>query len=372
MKKLLIPILLLTTAVAAWSQVSYVSPQTVPLKNVISGATGAQITGCLRNVGQTVHSLTYTTTGTISVQIRLEYSFDSDAATCTTGTWFALSDTATDAPQGQAIGIGAYPFIRINLLLCDPCNGTTQTLNASYSGSSSQPGLPFGFYNPSQQTRKLVFTSASGGASQTVSNIAAPYGSAAGLIIFDESNAMPAGSSISVTAHWGASSSTMFSFSVPAGVFNALSIPIPATPATTVDVRFFSGGASTQTFSLIYYFMPPDFLVLPGIQPPGSANTESTSGVNAAVSKTFTRTSNTQRAHLFSVNAHCSAGTAQVTVTDGATQIYSSAATEVGTTSFVKSWNPALPSSPNNNLTVTLSACGAGNTGTLDVQGSVF
>jgi hypothetical protein len=121
----------------------------------------------------------------------------------------------------------------------------------------------------------------------------------------------------------------------------------------------------------LWYFFLPGQALPAGAQPPNATNSEATAAANTAVVSTLTVTA-VQRGHLFLVNARCSAGTAQLTVADGATTIFSSAATEVGTTSFTKSWPVGLPSSPGNNLVITLTTCGAANTGTLDVQGSVF
>jgi hypothetical protein len=116
----------------------------------------------------------------------------------------------------------------------------------------------------------------------------------------------------------------------------------------------------------------------PGVQPDfpgvstGIANSEQASAVATAVSAvTPGATQFPSRGVLFSVNARCSAGTSSLSITDGATPIWSTAATEVSTTTFRFQWNPGLTSSVGRQLTITLASCGAGNTGTLDVQTSV-
>jgi len=100
-------------------------------------------------------------------------------------------------------------------------------------------------------------------------------------------------------------------------------------------------------------------------------NVEAASAANAAVAKTIAAVAG-QKVHLYSISARCSAGTAQLTVQDGATTIWSSGATQVGTANYDRSWTVPLDATAGNAMTVTLSACGAANTGTLDVQAGQF
>jgi hypothetical protein len=310
-----------------------------------------------------------------------------------------LSDDATDLVQGQVIGIGAYPFIRANLVACVGCSPGTVTLRASYTGTSSIPGNAYGFYNPSQQIRKALFVAQALGTGLTILGVPAPYGSASGFIIFNSNSSLPANSSIQIIIHYGNLQAVTVTFAIPnAFAGGTLSVSEPSIPATSVDVVVNDGGVSSnRTISAYYFFYPPGQLV-PGVQPISwigesaatfnmlSSNQEIVSALNTAVSidldVSATATAKTQRASLFKVSARCSAGSAQLTVTDGGTtntlagsgngQIYSTAATEVGTTTFRESWNPGLSSSPSTGLHITLGTCGAGNAGTLDVQGSVF
>jgi len=96
---------------------------------------------------------------------------------------------------------------------------------------------------------------------------------------------------------------------------------------------------------------------------------ESVSAANTAVSITLTGAVNEQNT-LYKISGRCSAGTAQLTVSLGATQVWSTAPGEVGTTNRTETWNPGLSSGYNQSIVVTLTACGAGNTGTLSVQGT--
>jgi hypothetical protein len=44
----------------------------------------------------------------------------------------------------------------------------------------------------------------------------------------------------------------------------------------------------------------------------------------------------------------------------------------VGTTTFKFQWNPGLSGASGDTITISLTTCGGANTGTLDVQGSLF
>jgi len=79
-----------------------------------------------------------------------------------------------------------------------------------------------------------------------------------------------------------------------------------------------------------------------------------------------------QRVHVYQVSAFCSAGTSNLTVTDGGVTIWSTATTEVGLTSFRWEWATALTGSLNSPMVITLASCGVGNTGTLNVEVDQF
>lgn len=373
MKKLFVA-LMLAAAIGANAQTpTTTTPQSVTQANVINGATAAVTTGCLNNLGQNTHFVFYSAGGATGnptgVQIRIEGSYNSDAATCSTGTWFAISDDGTDPGQNASnliFGIGPYPFLRINLVKCSSCDAN-DTISANYTGTSSSPGNPFGAYGAGQQIRKVVFSSVTTG-TNTSSTIITPYGSTAGLLVVNGSAAFTGGTIQSRCKDSTAVVSPLIQ-TVPA--VTGFSIPIPAAGCNLVDVRCTACANSGGTFTAFYFFYPPGAAIPSTAQPPNRKNSEVSSAANAAVSVTLTATTLTA-GHLFNANARCSAGTAQLTVADGATQIWSSAATEVGTTSFPKSWIPGLASTNGNNLVITLGTCGVANTGTLDVQGSVF
>lgn len=360
-KAFILVIVAAVLAVPASAQfIGYVSPQGVTA-NPFLNVTTAQTSSPIIDLGQTVHFLNYSVTTAVAVQIHLEGSFDGV-------NYSTISDDATSRPKGQVVAVGYYPFIRANLVICVSCTG----FSAFYSGISSSPGNVFGdIYDVSQQFKKPVFALASLGTTATATINSTPYGSPAGYLVFAPTGVVTVGSTLSVVAN-GISSVTLATFSL-ATTATVQSFPVPANPTgfNNLQVTFTSGGADANSFTCYYVFLPPGAAIPAGSQPPGSNNTESTSTANAAVTKTLTPAQG-QRAHVFSVSARCSAGSAGLTITDGATQIYSTTATQVGTTNFDKVWTVALAGSPNNAVAITLTACGAANTGTLDVQGSIF
>ncbi len=353
-----------------------ITPQSVVSKTIFNLVFAATTSSCIKDLGQTVHSVLYSGGGVVGnptgVQIRLEGSFDSDAATCSTGNWFAISDDGTDpgtAGSNLILGIGAYPFIRLNLVKCTGCD-TNNRITASYTGSSAMPGNPFGRYGAGQQVRKVLFIGASIDTDQQFSDpIVTPYGSSAGFLLIKATGFSP-DSTFTVNIQDFGAATQLMSYQVANGLTSFV-VPVPPSAAGTVQVKYtvtpIGGG---NTFSAYYIFYPPGGMQPAGAQPPSLNNVEATQ-TNATVTITIAPNS-FQRAHLFSLNARCSAGTAGVTVKDGTVIMWSSGAAEVGVTSFTKTFPIGYSASPGKSLVVALTTCGAANVGTLDVQGSVF
>jgi len=364
---ILIPLLAVLGLVGCASAqfVGYTSPQTV-VKTPFTAAVAPAFVS-LRSAGDpavTVHFLNYTVTGSATaIQVRIVANY-----TNVTATAFPISDDATDLSQGEVVGIGYYPYMWAQLVVCAGCGGAV-SLSANYVGTSSSPGIPNGTYNPSQQKRKVILQAAPTSVSLTVRNVAAPYGSTAGVLIVTSSGVWGGGAIIEVVPHIGDGSyASGYSFSVPVTGTTQV-FDLPASPASTIDF-ISTGAAGASTFSAYYLFYPPGGALPQVAQPSRSVNKE-TAHVAAITGQVITA-GTYQRAHLFSISANCSAGSAQLTILDGTTQIWSTGATEVGTTTFRYQWNPGLAGSYGAAMTVTLSSCGGGNTGTLDVQGSVF
>lgn len=99
-------------------------------------------------------------------------------------------------------------------------------------------------------------------------------------------------------------------------------------------------------------------------------NNQTTGAANTAVTTTFTQGTGTAW-RIVSIAAYCSAGSASLTITDASTTIWSTPAATITTTFVSFTWPVPLMlvgAAP----AVTLGACGAGNTGTLIIQGANF
>jgi hypothetical protein len=377
MKRVLIS--LLAVAALAGSALAQapvpVTPQSVVSKNFFNAIFAPATSPCFTDLGQTLHMLIYNGAAG-DVDIRLEASFNSDAATCTTGTWFPISDEGGNPPasgSNTVLGIGAYPFVRANLVTCGSCSAGVATLTASYTGTSALSGSPFGSYSSAQPIRKILFIDVSTDSNQATSAFYTPYGSMAGLIVVQPTGAFPASATLLIDCQ-DTGVSGAFSQTLPTGAPVALTFSTPATPCINAKVRYTQGGSTAQTFTAFYYFFPPGSALPAPAQPAVPVNKEVTA-VNATASVTLTLTSvSLQRGHVFSVSARCSAGTAQLLVVDTttSTNLWTSAPGEVGTTTFKYQWNPGLAGAARDTIQVQLTTCGAANTGTLDVQGSVF
>lgn len=110
-------------------------------------------------------------------------------------------------------------------------------------------------------------------------------------------------------------------------------------------------------------------------QRPTIFNSSTTGAANTAVVTTIAAAVAT-RVHVYAIEAFCAAaGTAQMTIQDGATTIYLSPAAGIPTApaTLRREWNPPLTSSVvNTAMTLTAAACGAGNTTTLHVSADQY
>ena len=348
--------------------VGYTSPQTVQVTLASSVAcTGLPqnfVTGSVAgfsNLGQTQHYITLTPS---AAAIRVTAEID---GIDNNGNAFRISDvlvsTLGNVPLSVS-GSGYFPKIQVTVT----CGSSAGTFTLSYSGTSSTSTPMVGSYLLGAIDKSVSAFAPANASLET--RFQPPFADSEGTLVFFYQATGPLGSTVQVTcaANTANISSQTFTPSITTGL-QILPVPRGSCPLMIIDYN--SGGASATTYSLEYIFSVPGKQLSPGGQPLAQSNTEQTSAVNAAVSKTISVTGNA-RAHLFSLSARCSAGTAQLTVIDGATQIWSTAATEVGTATFRFQWNPGLAASFGSNMVITLSSCGAANTGVLDVQSSQF
>ena len=109
-------------------------------------------------------------------------------------------------------------------------------------------------------------------------------------------------------------------------------------------------------------------------QPENTKNQEVTGAAGAATVVSLVAPA-TAKAHLVRLDARCSSGQAQITITDGVSgpTIWSSPPSLTGTLTLTSQWSPPLAGSFNQTMVITLSPCGGQNAvGVLDVQAHVF
>lgn len=342
------------------------SPQWDVTKTSCTPAVGA---ACgIQNLGQNFHILTYTSSSaTAAFQLRLEGSLNGSV-------FFPISDDATSQTAGAVYAQGFYPVVRVNLVSYTG----TGTISAYYAGTSTGSLPPTGVLNQSQTYKKILATGATGTGTAQNYLINPPCGNTDGELYFEYLTGAAAGGSYGIFP--GVDAINLFPTAYSIGTFantaNVQTFQIPQQAGTFIQVNVTAPLSST--YSVQYLFNCPaggagassaqvNGLLQPS-GPNGTLNSETTATAASAV-KTLTGVVGT-RVSLFSVSARCAAGTAGITVADGATQIWSSGAAEVGTTTFHYQWSPGLAGQFGNGIIVTLTSCGAGNAGTLDVQAS--
>ena len=222
--------------------------QTSPVTTIETALNAVAVAGAsanVRNVGQSVHYLTYTTGGTVrQLSIQLEGSAD--------GTNFVrISETATNTTSGAIYAAVYYPFVRANLT---QLSGTTPTVTAIYTGSTSSAGTPVGIFNTSGISQKPLAIALAADTNATFVADLPPLGTG-GTIYFLYSDALCAGSTIAVSA--GPDTSHLDSIlpsSNIAAVNTVQVFRLTFQAASVAQVTYTSGCAAATTFDLIYQF----------------------------------------------------------------------------------------------------------------------
>jgi hypothetical protein len=313
--------------VAAQQQVTPYGQQAIVMNAVTGPAvtpTGASATTChppvsagntceIQSLGQNVHYLTYSTTGSgLAVDIRLEASF-----TNANGSYFPISADATSATQlgtssaasGAICAVGYYPYIRANLV---SFSGTgSPTLTALYSGTSAVSGCPKGTYNPAQDQTEIVFPSGSADSSSAMT-INTPFANAFGTLFVSTSN-LHSGGSISVLSsdppNVGTSQISLAIQALDNSALKFYAVPLPPYPTRQLQVDFTSGGSSSGGFSAFVVFNTPP-------QPAGALGSHITTATNTAVKTTGS--SSPISGDLYSVTINqIGTSTATATIYDG-------------------------------------------------------
>ena len=129
------------------------------------------------------------------------------------------------------------------------------------------------------------------------------------------------------------------------------------------------------TIALALILLLPSIVL--GVDPVGITqmgtinNGQQVSSSNASNVKTLTGATN-RKVKLFSFVIRCSAGTSDVTIQDGSTTIWSTSTAFISNITTTFNWLVPLTSSSGNNLVITATSCGSGNTSTMSWQSELY
>jgi uncharacterized protein (UPF0333 family) len=229
------------------------------------------------NLGQSIHSVTYTitnpcTTG-LSLDIRIEATNDG-------ANWFSISEDATDqnsaSIQGSSTGgitaIGSYSGFRVNLVSLSCPSGQTPAITAFYSGTStSAPSTTGVFYQASPYRKILLQNFPTTSAAQPVT-ISSPTGNSGGTIYISCSTAATGaftncpGASVSPAAYVaftstsGGTSSNISTysntFSIPSATATNFTIALPSFSAVSLTFSFTNTGSAGVNWTVFFLFNP--------------------------------------------------------------------------------------------------------------------
>jgi hypothetical protein len=230
-----------------------VSPQSLQQTLAVAGTacTGAAQTFVVENVGQTQHYASIVTTGISTLQMEID-GLDNK------GNIYRISDVnesaGTGARASMVTGSGYFPTVQV-VLTCSPGTGTFQL---SYSGSSATSNVNTGVFLFSQ-LNKVSFTNLTG-ASNQVDSFETPFGSSAGIMLFQYRASAIAGSTII----WSCLSPLLLQQSTTtftiANTLNLQTFTPPTGPCATMKINYVSGGAA-GAFDEEYDFNPPGTLL---------------------------------------------------------------------------------------------------------------
>lgn len=252
MRWLLFILLLLAATPAAAQFQGYWSPQTVGPITCIDAASAPVASSVISNLGQSVHYLTWTTSGTLNeLNLQLEASLDNI-------TWFRISETGTTRTSGAIWANVYYPFIRCNLTAAS--GGGTVT--GVYTGTSVTAGPPAGIFNASGIFTKVL---AIGGIADNSDEfqIPTPTGSTGGTLFIDASDFFGFGTGNRLYVWPGVAQIDNRSIQ-PLSEFvigahdDLQSFMVPAVDSSEVLISFESSGTEgpNTTYDLYYSFSP--------------------------------------------------------------------------------------------------------------------
>jgi hypothetical protein len=227
--------------------IGYVSPQSVQQNLAVNVAcTGTAQNFAINNLGQTQHYLQISgVLGANKMQAVIQ-GFD------TQGNVYQISDTLVSAVAGTNLTVqGSGYFARLQAsITCFPA--TTATFTATYSGAWGTFNSNVGAYLQGQ-VEKLVFNNVQENTGQAA-QFFTPFGSSAGQIAFQYSNA-GAGGTLTVTCLGISTNFTVETFSL-ANLATQQIFTVPSWQCPQVTLSYSTNGVSGNVI-LDYFFAQP-------------------------------------------------------------------------------------------------------------------
>jgi len=237
--------------------IGYTTPQSVQQRML--NAVTVPTTAIVPNLGQSVHSLTYTAVSCTGVDIRLEASNDGV-------NFFAISADATDtAPNpiggvtgtGGVTAVGYYPVVRVNLLTVI---GGACSVTAFYAGTSTIQPTPTQINQQAAGYRFPVTSNTVTSNAFTTIALPTPFGNSRGSLWIQCSAACAAGGVVTIfaspadTTPIGSTSITTASVRTITGLQK---FDVPGFSTNRVFVGITPTAASANTWTIVYNFWQP-------------------------------------------------------------------------------------------------------------------
>jgi hypothetical protein len=238
------------TLVSAQTPVT-IQPYQQTLAAVGTACTGSTQTFTTDNRNLTQHFVTITQTAPVTSLQAVILGVDLG------GNTVQISDTGYYTFAGGPavlVGSGYYPYIRVQVI----CTGGT--FGVDYSGSAATSPLNAGTQLETQIFKPLASSQAANAGFTTT--LMTPFGSSAGILLFNYGATGPGGSTIGITCAPGAGIAL-----IPAIQSTALATTtgqqqfyVPPLPCYALTISYSSGGASAALFSMSYSFVAPGTL----------------------------------------------------------------------------------------------------------------
>ncbi|MGH8865092.1 MAG: hypothetical protein ACREVZ_10710, partial [Burkholderiales bacterium] len=182
---------------------------------------------------------------------------------------------------GQLVGFGQFAMYRV-VVGCLGGSGVN-TVTVQYSGTSVSSSLLFTDLDRTIY-KKPIFFGAPTNTNRFSNSLIPPYGTTGGVLIFQFLTAGVAGSSVQVLALSDSfvSAQVLATFTL-ANITSPQFFFLPTLPASSMQINYFSGGASANNYNAEIYFYKPG---VAGGDPCGPAQPKSSAVVSVGAAAT--------------------------------------------------------------------------------------